>query len=186
MHQQCHEKKTKYRVSDLGIISRAKTENLEFYSNMEDFWSKCDEKFKGREKNERYIILSKENEHTEYVTNITHSVGRKIAYFTRFNLLNIVSDWRVGMIWNKLSRDGALFTIRNDKLFYFSNPNSEVRPEYEVMKIRVKKNDSEIEVTDEHHDGYHLHDGCFIQVEVNFEDTYFELFSFTYKFRELT
>ncbi len=108
MHQQCHEKKTRYLVSNLGTISktRARTENLEFCSNMEDFWSKCDEKFKGHEKNERYIILSKHNEVTEYVTNITHSAGRKIAYFTRFNLLNIVSDWGEGMIWKKLSRVG--------------------------------------------------------------------------------
>jgi hypothetical protein len=83
-------------------------------------------------------------------------------------------------------RDDALFTIKNDKLFYFSKSNSELNPAYEVMKIHVKINDSEIKLTHVDHDGYHLHDGDFIEVVVEFGDTDLELFSFTYKFRELT
>jgi hypothetical protein len=106
-------------------------------------------------------------------------------------LLNIVTPgWKIGQfqpgVWNKLSRMSPLFTIVNDMLFLLPEGRPEVKPEHEVMKIRVKINDIELDLNDKGNKCYHLENECLINVEVQLENVYLDVFSFTYSFRELT
>ena len=77
-----------------------------------------------------------------------------------------------------------LFTIVNDMLFLLPEGRPEVKPEHEVMKIRVKINDIELDLNDK--GNKYLENECLINVEVQLENVYLDVFSFTYSFRELT